>query len=53
MCNRDGRPSCLAENANSYPTFLSSLKQRCLGLHSVDSARRFSVNAIVEYDIEA
>ena len=53
MCNRDGRPSCIAENASSYPTFLSSLKQRFAGLHSVDSVRRFSGNALVEYDIEA
>lgn len=53
MCNRDGRPSCLAGNANGHPTFLRSLKQRCVELHSVDSVRRFSVNALVEYDIEA
>jgi len=31
MCNRDGRPSYLAENANSYPSSLRSLKQRCVG----------------------
>lgn len=53
MCNRAGRPPCLTENADSYQTVLRSLKQRCIGLHSVDSVRRFSVNALVEYDIGA
>ena len=40
-------------DANSYPTFLRSLKHRCVGLHSVDSVRKFPIVALVEYDFEA
>ena len=48
MRNRDDRPSRLAENANNY-----AVKLRCIELRSEDSVRRFSVNALVGYDIKA